>query len=69
MMRKMVQFGFSRSVALISGAPKYDPYVSEIANTLSSVSTEDVSIVGVVGDEYSEKFSDIYASSSLLDNY
>jgi hypothetical protein len=30
---------------------------------------ESLSIVGAVGDDYSESFSDIYASSKLLDNY
>jgi uncharacterized protein (DUF2141 family) len=51
MMRKIIQFGFSRNVALISGAPKYDLYASQIAKTLQSVSTDGTNIVGVISDE------------------
>lgn len=70
MLRKVIRFAFSRKVALISGAPRYDPQVSEIAKTLKETATGgDVQIVGVVTDEYSSDFADIYASSKLLDNY
>jgi hypothetical protein len=53
MMQKMMRFGFSRSIALISGAPKYDLEVSKIASTLKGVPGDELSLVGVVSDEYS----------------
>jgi hypothetical protein len=67
---RLLKFGFSNKLALISGAPKYDHEVSTIARTLKRVAGDSpVSIVGAVSDEYAESFSNIYASSSLLDNY
>lgn len=69
MLRKIMRFNFSKTIALISGAPKYDLEVSKIASTFKEVSNNEVSIVGVIGDEHSQSFSDIYASSGLLDNY
>jgi hypothetical protein len=50
MMRKMMRFGFSRNIALISGAPKYDLEVSKIAKTLTQVAADGINIVGVVDD-------------------
>lgn len=67
---RLLKFGFSNKLALISGAPKYDHEVSTIARTLKRVAGDDpVSIVGAVSDEFAESFSNVYASSSLLDNY
>lgn len=67
---RLLKFGFSNKLALISGAPKYDHEVSTIARTIKRVAGDDpVSIVGAVSDEYSESFSNVYASSSHLDNY
>ena len=36
-MIRLNRFGFS-TIALISGAPKYDPYVGSIMNTIKKVS-------------------------------
>lgn len=69
MLRKIMRFNFSKIIALISGAPKYDLEVSKIAATFKEVSNNEVSIVGVIGDEHSQSFKDTYASSNLLDNY
>jgi hypothetical protein len=67
---RLLKFGFSNKLALISGALKYDHEVSTIARTIKRVAGDDpVSIVGAVSDEYSESFSNVYASSSILDNY
>lgn len=68
-MRKIIQYKFSSTIALISGAPKYDLQVKNIAKTLSKVSKNEVSLVGVVGSEHQSLFSKVYASSDLLDNY
>ena len=62
------RFGFS-SIALISGAPKYDRYLASIANTLQKASKGSVSLVGVVGSEWQSSLSKVYASSDLLDNH
>ena len=50
-MIKLNRFAFS-TIALISGAPKYDRYVASIASTLQRVSNDSPSIVGVVGSSY-----------------
>jgi len=49
MMRKIIQYQFSSTIALISGAPKYDSQLNHIAKTLEKVSNQKVSFVGVVG--------------------
>lgn len=67
-MIKFNHFGFS-TIALISGAPKYDRYLASIANTLQQTSKGSVSLVGVVGSERQSSFSKVYASSEMLDNY
>lgn len=67
---RLLRFGFSNKLALISGAPRYDHEVSTIARTLKRVAGDDpISIVGAVSDEFADSFSNVYASSSLLDNY
>jgi hypothetical protein len=67
-MIKLNHFGFS-TIALISGAPKYDRYLSSVAHTLQKTSKDSLSIVGVVGSDWQSSFSKVYASSDLLDNY
>ena len=67
-MIRLNRFAFS-TVALISGAPKYDQYTASIANTLKTVSKGSTSIVGVIGADENQSFGQIYASSSKLDNY
>lgn len=49
MMQKIIQYRFSSTIALISGAPKYDSQLHNIAKTLEKVSNKQVSFVGVVG--------------------
>jgi len=67
LMIKFTRFAFS-TIALISGAPKHDPYVASIASTLKQVSSEAPSVVGVVGSPFESAFSKVYANSSVLDN-
>ena len=67
-MIRLNRFTFS-TIALISGAPKYDKYLASIASTLQKVSKEPVSLVGVVGSEWKSSLSKTYASSNLLNNY
>jgi len=62
------RFAFS-TIALISGAPRYDEYTARIAATLQKVSGEKPTIVGVVGSAFESTFSKVYASSSHLDNH
>lgn len=47
-MIRINRFGFS-TIAIISGAPKYDRYLASIANTLQKTSKGSVNLVGVVG--------------------
>lgn len=67
-MRKIIQYRFSSTIALISGATKFDSQLQKIAKTLQTVSNKQVSFVGVAGSENQELFSKVYASSALLDN-
>lgn len=67
-MRKVIAFQFS-TIALISGATKYDSQLASVASTLKKVSKENIEFVGVVGSEYHSLFEKVYAPSSLLDNY
>lgn len=68
-MIRLSKFASFSTIALISGAPKYDQYVGQIASTLQKVSKGSVSLVGVVGSDLHSSFSKTYASSDLLDNY
>ena len=47
-MIRLTRFAFS-TIALISGAPKHDRYVSEIVSMLKTVSAEENNFVGVTG--------------------
>lgn len=67
-MIRLNRFAFS-TIAIISGAPKHDPYVANIVNTIKKVSKEPVDFVGVVGSELESSFSKVYASSNMLDNH
>lgn len=67
-MIRINRFGFS-TIALISGAPKYDRYLASIANTLQKTSKGSVNLVGVVGSEWQSSLSKVYANSDMLDNY
>jgi len=67
-MQKVIAYRFS-TIALISGAPKYDNQLASVAKTLKKVSKENVDFVGVAGSEYHSLFEKVYAPSSLLDNY
>jgi|JI9StandDraft_1071089.scaffolds.fasta_scaffold308711_1 hypothetical protein len=67
-MIRLTRYGFS-TVALISGAPRYDQYTASIANTLKKVSNGSTSLVGVIGAAENQSYGKVYASSSLLDNY
>ena len=55
-------------MVLISGAPKYDNQVAEIANTLKTVTNHNIALWGVIGSSHEALFSKILASSNLLDN-
>lgn len=66
-MRKLVQFRFS-TVVLISGGPKHDKHVGQIARTLKKVGPSNLNIIGVIGQQEKSHFTRIFASSSILDN-
>ena len=66
-MLRAVSYRFS-TVALISGAPKYDHQVTQIANTLKVQTGGNIALWGVVGDQHKGNFSKVLASSSLLDD-
>ena len=66
-MRLINRFRFS-TIAIISGAPKQDPYVSSITTTLQSLSKDKVNFVGVADASFRATFKKVYATSDLLDN-
>lgn len=61
------RFSFA-TIAIISGHPRFDKYTARIIDVLKEQSKEPLDFVGVIGDEYSKKLTQTYASSSVLDH-
>lgn len=59
------RFSFA-TIGIISGHPRFDKYTARIIDVLKEQSKEPLEFVGVIGDAYSNKLSQTYASSSVL---
>ena len=66
-MLRAVGYRFS-TVAIISGAPKYDHEAAHIASTLKTQTSGNIALWGVIGDQHKSVFSKVLASSSMLDD-
>ena len=61
------KFGIT-TIAVISGHPRFDRTASNIMNAIAAQSKSSVEFVGVIGDQYSNQMSQLYASTSMLDH-
>ena len=61
------RFGIT-TIAIISGHPRFDRTANNIMDAISAQSKSSVEFVGVIGDQYSNKMSNRYASTSMLDH-
>ena len=62
-----VKSGFS-TVAIISGAPRFNKLAAKIIDNLKAVSTENINFVGAIGNEHANKLEKTYLSNEVLDH-
>lgn len=65
-MQIISRFGFHTNIAVISGHPRFDRKAARIMEAIKSKSKNPVKFIGVIGDEYKDLMSEVYASSSVL---
>lgn len=61
------RFGFA-TIGIISGHPRFDKTAARVIDCLAAQSKEPVDFIGVIGNQYANKLSTSYASSSILDH-
>jgi hypothetical protein len=54
------------TIGIVSGHPRYDKYTARIIDTLKQQSTEPLNFIGAIGNEYSDRLSERFASSAIL---